>query len=64
MNGDGSEIGTLYVAGKWGNTPHTLKQRKEINKYFRSAHIYLNPFDDPIAIYHEYLNCKSKDNKG
>lgn len=60
---DGSEIGVLYAAGKWGNTPHTLKQRKEINKYFRLNHISLTPYDDPIAIYHEYLNSKSKENK-
>lgn len=60
---DGSEIGSLHVAGKWGNTPHTLKQRKEINKYFRLNRISLTPYDDPIAIYHEYLSTKSKENK-
>ncbi len=60
---DGSEIGSLYAAGKWGNTPHTLKQRKEINKYFKLNHISLTPYDDPIAIYHEYLSTKSRENK-
>jgi transposase InsO family protein len=60
---DGSEIGILYVAGKWKNTPHTLKQRKDINMYFRRNKIYLNPFEDPIAVYHEFLNNKAKDNK-
>lgn len=60
---DGTEIGKLYVVGKWSNTPHTLKQRKEITRFFRMNHIALGPFDDPVSIYHDYLQYKAKDNK-
>ena len=33
---DGSELGDLYVSGKWAFTPHTLKQRQDINKFIKN----------------------------
>jgi hypothetical protein len=60
---DGSELGTLYVRGKWAYTPHTLKQRKEVNTFLQHNKIQLGPLDDPIQLYHKYLLSEVKKKK-
>lgn len=63
FNEDGSEIGLLYVAGKWAYTKHSLAQRKSVQQYIRRNHIFLGPLDDPIEIYHQYLNKEASKKK-
>lgn len=53
---DGSEIGELNVAGKWAYTKHSLAQRRAIRQYIKYNNIVLGPLDDPITLYHDYLN--------
>lgn len=60
---DGSEIGILYVAGKWAYTKHSLAQRRAISQYIRKNNVFVGPLDDPITIYHDYLNKKARKHK-
>ncbi|MGG2933972.1 Mu transposase C-terminal domain-containing protein [Bacillus pacificus] len=60
---DGSEFGILTASGKWGIRPHDLKTRKAISKLKRERAIRFSETDDPIEIYHEYLQEKSIKNK-
>ncbi|MGU3442084.1 Mu transposase C-terminal domain-containing protein [Bacillus cereus] len=60
---DGSEFGILTASGKWGIRPHDLKTRKTISKLKRERAIHFSETDDPIEIYHEYLQEKSIKNK-
>lgn len=60
---DGSEFGILTAKGKWAIKPHTLKMRKEINNLKNKKEIELNMYNDPIDVYHEYLQSKSISNK-
>lgn len=60
---DGSELGILTAKGKWSLKPHSLKERKAINKLKKEKKITFDMYDDPIDIYQEYLNSKSLKNK-
>lgn len=60
---DGKELGILTAKGKWSLRPHSLKERKAINKLKRDKKIDFNMYIDPIEVYQEYLNSKSIKNK-
>lgn len=60
---DGSELGVLSAAGKWGITPHDLRTRKAINKLKSNKLIHFTQSDDPIQIYQEYLENEAQKNK-
>lgn len=65
---DGSEYCDLCVIGQWKNQPHSLDQRKSINKLLREKKLKDNIFIDPVQTYDNYLtkesqNCKRARNK-
>ena len=60
---DGAELGILTAKGKWSLRPHSLKERKAINKLKKDKKINFDMYNDPIEIYQEYLNSKSIKNK-
>ncbi len=53
---DGSPIGPLRAAGKWGVTRHSAKTRKAINKLRSERLLQLLDSDDPVLKYLEYKN--------
>lgn len=53
---DGSELGKLKATGKWGNSPHTLQVRREIFRLKRKKLLRFTEYDDPIEVYHRYLD--------
>ncbi|MEK3995010.1 hypothetical protein MKY29_09640 [Psychrobacillus sp. FSL K6-2365] len=59
---NGSELGILSAIGKWGVRPHSLRERKAINKLINSREIEIPTGEDPIEIYHNFLktNASSK----
>lgn len=57
---DGSELGLLSAAGKWGVRPHSLKTRREINKLRERKLIHFISTDDPIEVYERFLRTQSK----
>jgi len=60
---DGSEIGLLKAKGKWGIKKHSLRMRKAINKLTLDNNIHISVDSDPIELYHNHLNNKSRTNK-
>lgn len=60
---DGSEFGLLTAAGKWGVKPHSLKLRKIINRLKDRKEIHFSYADDPVEIYHRYLEATSGKSK-
>ena len=60
---DGSEFCDLCVIGKWNNHPHSLDQRKSINKLLREKKLKDNVFIDPIQSYDKYLSEESNKSK-
>jgi Integrase core domain. len=60
---DGSELGIFTASGKWGVVPHNLQTRKQINKLKREKLLQLSTMEDPIEVYHRYLEKRALDNK-
>ncbi|WP_238651774.1 hypothetical protein [Paenibacillus piscarius] len=60
---DGSEFGYLTATGKWGVTPHSLVERKAINKLKANGEIYFNTYQNPMVIYDDYIKKRSIKNK-
>ena len=58
---DGSELGVLRANGKWGEILHSLKTRQEINQLKEKLILHFTTYDDPIQIYINYLQKKSKE---
>lgn len=60
---DGSEFGYLTASGKWGISPHSLVERKAINKLRDNGDISFTPYQNPVAVYHEFIKKKSSKSK-
>ncbi|NUU75389.1 hypothetical protein [Paenibacillus xylanilyticus] len=57
---DGSELGKLKAAGKWGITPHTLQVRREIFRLKRKKLIRYSSSENPIEVYQKFLGEGAK----
>lgn len=60
---DGSSIGKLRAAGRWGVEIHSLRTRKAINKARREGRIRVGRYDNPVAVYREYLANEARKRK-
>lgn len=60
---DGSEFGYLSAAGKWSLTPHTLQNRKAINKLVQRKLIHFTTWDDPMFVYIDFLKKNAASRK-
>lgn len=60
---DGSEFGYLTASGKWGVSPHSLVERKAINKLRNDGKISFTQYQNPVVVYHEFIKKKSLKSK-
>nr|WP_294489189.1 hypothetical protein [uncultured Anaerosporobacter sp.] len=60
---DGSEFCELCVVGQWKNQPHSLDQRKSVNKLLIEKKLKDNNFIDPIQTYDNYLSEEAQKHK-
>ena len=60
---DGSEFCELCVVGQWKNQPHSLDQRKSVNKLLQDKQLKGNIFIDPVETYDNYLTEESQKSK-
>jgi len=61
---DGSELGLLTAAGKWGVVEHSIQIRKAINKLRNRKLLNLSLLDDPVEKYYSYLQKEAKNKRG
>ncbi|MFC5603350.1 hypothetical protein [Sporosarcina koreensis] len=61
---NGSELGILTAIGKWGIHPHSLRERKAINKLKNSGEVHIPQGEDPIEVYHNYLRSNANTKNG
>jgi putative transposase len=52
---DGTDLGTLIAKGRWGQWPHSIEMRKQLNWLIDKGRIQLDDYNDPIDVYKEYL---------
>ncbi len=60
---DGSEFGNLVVQGKWSLHAHNWELRSTIIRLKNKGLLKFGVFDDPIEIYHQYLEETVNDQK-
>ncbi|MGF0470173.1 hypothetical protein ACQQ6W_11060 [Lysinibacillus fusiformis] len=61
---NGEELGTLTATKKWALKPHSLRERKAINKLKNDRKILFSNEEDPIEIYHIYLKKNATTKNG
>lgn len=57
---DGSELGTLVATGEWGRRPHSLKTRRDAQKYAKQNRAKKTPFYAPLTEYENQLKERAE----
>ena len=57
---DGLFIDTLIARGEFGTKSHSIKTRKNANRFAREQGWRQHDYNTPIAAYEEHLNDKGK----
>lgn len=60
---DGAELGTLIASRSWRRTPHSLRQRQEIQRLVRLGKLHYREGDDAIEAYVNHKRKLAKTNK-
>jgi hypothetical protein len=60
---DGNDLGVLVAQGHWGVSPHDYRTRRAITKLRNKGLLKYFEGSDPIKVYMEYLEAKSKKHK-